>query len=136
MKQISEISDAIIREREECLQSQKEMIIDLATTIAQKVIGDKLLQDESVMFSVFKQAVQNMTPCKKLIVTVSNDDYTIMTSRFDQIKSITKSFEEIEIRVDDSSEKGTLRLESAVMLIDASVNKQIGLLRKEITKAL
>lgn len=137
MKQLENISNILAEEKNAIINSSKNMIIDLASAIAKKIVNESFTKDNTGVFlAVFQNAVRNIPPAEKLIVTVSNKDYKVMTFDAQKLLELAPGFQNIEIRCDTTADVGTLKLESSIMVVDASVDTQIGLLKKEIYNLL
>lgn len=134
MAEVAKLSDSIIKEQNKFLNDQKNLIIELSSCMTQKVIGIKLSTDENTLFSIFEQAVSEITPVSKLVITVSDKDYPIILRNVGRVKEIAKGFDNIEIRSEESVDRGLLKLETPLAAVDASTDTQIGILKSEIAK--
>lgn len=135
LNELQILSASLSNEKKKIAEESQNLIINLAAEIAQKVTGEFFVRDEKVFLSMFNRAVKEMPAAEKLKVTVSAKDYKIMSFDPYKLLEMTKNFRSIEICCDKSAQEGTLRLESAIMLLDAGINAQIGMLKKEIVKS-
>lgn len=133
MGHLENISDILAEEKQAIIDSSHNLIINLASEIAQKIVSQNFVQEHHGAFlSVFQNAVRNMPPAENLIVTVSGKDYRIATFNAQKLMDLAPGFKNIEIRYDDYAESGTLKLENSIMVVDASVSTQINLLKQDI----
>ncbi|MDD4698855.1 MAG: FliH/SctL family protein [Oscillospiraceae bacterium] len=137
MGQLKTISDILVEQKTAIINSSQNMIIDMATEIAKKVVDENFSKNNNDAFlAVFENAVRNMPPAEKLIVTVSDRDYKIMTFDAQKLLELAPGFKNIEIRCDTNADVGTLTLENSIMVVDASVSTQINMLKQEILSVL
>ncbi len=128
------ISDRLSDERREILQSSQKLILDLASEMAGKITGDSFVKDEKVFVAMFRRAVKDIPPAQKLKVTIAEKDYNLMSFDPQKLLALAEGFNSIELCCDKAAQEGTLKVETAIMLLDAGINTQIDMLKKEIAK--
>jgi flagellar assembly protein FliH len=133
LRELGALSDSLENEKLGLVESSQQLILDIAAEIALKVAGESFVRDEKVFLSLFKRAVKEIPPAQKLVVTISDKDYRLMSYDPQKLLALNEGFSSIELCCDKSAKEGTLGVETAVMLLDAGINTQIGLLKKEIT---
>ncbi len=134
--ELLELSYCLTNEKREIAEKSQNLILELAAEIARKVVGDCFVRQEEVFSSMFHKAVKDMPSAQKLTVTVADKDYQIMSYEPQKVLEQCEEFKCIELCRDKNATEGTLKLETAVMLLDAGINTQIGMLKKEIAKTL
>jgi len=129
------LSSCLANEKRQITEDSQNLILDLAAVIAKKVSGDCFVNDEKVFLSMFRRTVKEMPGAQKLTVTISDKDYKLMSFDPQKLLDSAENFSCIKLCIDKSAQEGTLKLETAIMLLDAGINAQIGLLKKEIAKS-
>lgn len=134
LDELQVLSDKLSNDSLEMLQRSQKLILDLAAEIAGKIAGDSFVKDENVFLAMFKRAVKDIPPAQKLKVTIAEKDYKLMSFDPQKLLNLTEGFKSIELYIDKTAPEGTLKVETAIMLLDAGINTQIGMMKKEIAK--
>lgn len=134
IKELQAISDRLSQEMQEIFESSQSLILDLASVMARKAAGESFVKDENVFLSMFRRAVKDLPAAQKLRVTIAECDYELMSFDPEKLIELAEGFSSIEICCDKTAEAGTLKVETAVMLLDASINTQVSVMKKEIAK--
>ncbi len=132
--ELLELSYCLSNEKRRIAEESQNLILELAAEIAQKVVGDSFVKEDKAFMSMFQKAVKEMPAAQKLTVTISDKDFKIMSYEPQKLLEQCEDFKSIELCRDKNAPEGTLKLETAVMLLDAGINTQIGMLKKEIAK--
>ncbi len=136
MEEVSRISLNMEEERKMMLDGQKELIIELAGQMAQKVISDDFMTEKGAFLHLFKRMVNDIPPADKLTVTVSGKDYSLKSFDAERLRGLAVNFEHVEIRCDNTAEPGTFKLETTVMMMDASVKSQLAIMKEELSSVV
>lgn len=132
LAELEELSASFSEERKAFVDSSKNIIIDMAAEIAKKVVGDNFTAENGAFEAIFERVAKEMPAASKLTVTLSEKDYRVMTFDEQRLREKAKDFNTIEVRFDSDAETGTIRLETDSVQIDASVKKQIELIRSKM----
>lgn len=106
-------------------------IMELVLDIAQKVIGQELVLNQDVIFSLIQQALQKCAFKDKLTIRVSSDDFDYTNSIRDRIVALTEGINELEVLCDRALSKGSCIVETDSGEINAGIQVQM----KEVQKA-
>lgn len=121
-----------LESRNNLIYSEAEQeILSMVLTIARKVIGEEIKQNPDAIFSIIEQAIQKSAFKNKLILRVSEDDYSFVSDNKDLIIRMTEGLKELEIQKDLSLQKGGCIIETPSGEINSSVEVQL----KEVEKA-
>lgn len=119
-------------DRNSCIYKAAENeIIELVLEISKKVIGQELTQNNEVMMSLIKQAINKCTFKDKLTIRVSDDDFNYVNDNKERIMMLTEGINDIEIYCDKALTKGSCIVETPSGEINAGIDIQM----KEITNA-
>lgn len=135
LEELEALSQALIEEQNRFIGDQSKLIVELATSIAEKIIGRQLEIDDNTLFDMLEQVVSQLVPCNRLIITVSEIDYELLLHNVGRVKEIAKGFENIEINSVENQKRGFLKLETRIVAVDASADTQIGIIKSELEKA-
>lgn len=106
-------------------------IMELVLQIADKVIGQELTQNNEVIMSLIKQAIQKCAFKDKLTIRVSEEDYSFVNANKDKIIMLTEGINDLDINCDKALPKGGCVVETPAGEINAGINVQM----KEVQKA-
>lgn len=134
--ELNSLSQTLAGEKQRIVKEGESLVLDLAAEIAKKIIGDLFVRDEKTFSAMFRRAAREIPEASKLTVSIAGRDYNLMTFDPQAVADKISGFDNIELLVDHSAEGGAMKLETAVMVIDAGINTQIGFLKNEIAKAI
>ncbi|MDD3693118.1 MAG: FliH/SctL family protein [Oscillospiraceae bacterium] len=132
MEEIENLCACFTEERDKIIYSSKKTIIDLATEIAKKITCDRFMAEDGAFLAIFEQVVKKLPAATKLTVTLADQDYQAMTFNQDKLHKLAEEFEFIEIHSDIGEERGTIKLETDSVYLDASLSKQIDMVKSNL----
>lgn len=132
LEEIEEFTACFAEEKRAFVNESKNIIIDMAAEIARKVVGDRFTEENGAFEAIFERVAREIPAASKLTVTLSEKDYQVMTFDEQRLREKAKDFKTIEVRCDSDAESGTIRLETDSVQIDASVKKQVDLIRSKM----
>ena len=136
------IADSIIAEAEEIrsyldmrrsnlCQELEEQVVDLLVSAARKVIGQELIQNKDMIYSLIRQALEKCAFRNKITIKVSPEDYDYVAANKNRIYNLVEGLSEFEIQPDASLSQGGCLVETPSGEINSSVEVQL----KEMEKA-
>jgi flagellar assembly protein FliH len=134
LEEIQNFAKSLDGYRDEFIAQNESDIINLALSVAEKVIGQRLSRDDSAFLALFEKAVKDLTARKWLSLSVSGHSLDFVTSNSDYLLKMVEGAERLEVSVIEGAPNGTLIVETADKIVDASVETQIGLIKKEVLK--
>lgn len=127
---IKQLFDNLEEHKNQLLNGNKKSVIELAYKIAEKVIRQKLSDNEDLFLKIYEKAVKDLVAQKWVKMSVSNADVQIATSNSEILLNMVSGAERLEIEVLDDAPRGTCIVETSEKLVDASVSTQLNVLRK------
>lgn len=124
-KQAEEILAEAHRISREYVVNQKQEIVNLALTIARKIIGYKCSCDDEVITKILNDSINNCTAKKQLLIKVNPMDYAMVDCRRDEISKIAGEKVILSLVRDSSLKRGGCRLESESSIVDADIDSQL-----------
>lgn len=131
---MGEVTEEVVRARvlkEKFLEENEPEILRLVVSIAEKVIGQTVLQHKDVFREVIRQALEKSLG-DRIVVRVHPEDLARLTSEDLTFKGVLDKTRQIHFREDASIERGGCIVETEIGTIDAQLEVQL----KAIKKAL
>lgn len=106
-------------------------VIKLVMTIAEKVIGKMVRENEGAIKSIVRQAVESVIG-ERITVHLNPEDHKVITSSNEEFRDVFDRSKRIAFKEDEMMSKGGCIVETEVGTIDARLETQL----KAIKKAL
>lgn len=136
IKQANEIKREYLQKKAEYIAQLEKDIIELVIRISEKVINKKLEDDKEAIISIVLKGLKNLLVSEKVIIRVSKDDYDIIELAKEKILAEASLIEDIEVKIDNSLEKGGCVIETERGCVDVSVKTQIESMKKTLREIL
>lgn len=125
IKEALEIKDYYNNRRSKMLKDTEKDLIELVITIYEKVLDQKVKEDENYIISLVLNGIEGLEIKDKLTIITSQEDYEILKNNEDIILAKASLIDSIEIRVNSEMQKGDCILETSKGNIDVSLNNQL-----------
>ena len=117
---------------EKFLAQAKQSVVELAITIAEKVVSQKLLSDKNIFLKLYENAVKDLTAQRWIKLTVGKHDFEIASANSKYLVGLVSGADRIEIVVLDDAPVGTCIVETSEKIVDASILTQLQVLKNVI----
>lgn len=128
--QAKSIKDYLTLRKNDILKESEADLIELIIDISKKVINQELIQNEDIIISLIRQAMERSTFNDNLTIKVSAEDYAYVSERKDIIASLVEGVLEIEVIEDRFLKKGDCILDTIGGQVNTSIQHQIEELEK------
>jgi len=118
--------------REEIIQTNQEIIIDLALMIAKKIIKTELATNKEAILKNLKQALKKVRDKEKITVKVNPVHLAELGARKEEFLVQVSGIEGIDFEEDKSIEPGGCIIETNFGLIDATISSQIEIIQEAL----
>jgi len=125
IKEALEIKAYYNNRRSKMLKDTEKDLIELVITIYEKVLDQKVKEDENYIISLVLNGIEGLEIKDKLTIITSQEDYEILKNNEDIILAKASLIDSIEIRVNSEMQKGDCILETSKGNIDVSLNNQL-----------
>lgn len=125
IKEALDIKDGYIQKRNSMLKDLEEDIIQLVIAIYEKVLYQRVEEDEELIVSLVLNGIDNLEISEKLTIIVSKEDYGMVEKSKDIILAKASLIDELDIRINSSMVKGDCILETSKGSVDVSMNNQL-----------
>ncbi|CAK7020230.1 FliH/SctL family protein [uncultured Tissierella sp.] len=131
-----EIKNGYLSKKESMLKELEADIIELVTSIYEKVINKKNEEDTDMIVSLVLNGINSLDLTDKLTIITSKEDYNILEMAKDEILAKASMISQLDIKYDISLEKGDCILETSKGNIDVSLKNQLDEVRELLTTIL
>mgnify|MGYP003799718107 CR=1 FL=1 len=120
-----DIKQYYIEKRNRLLKDLEEDIIQLVISVYEKVLYEKVEEDEKLIISLILNGIDNLEISEKLTIIVSQEDYDVVEKSRDIILAKASLVDEIDIRINSDMVKGDCILETSKGNVDVSIHNQL-----------
>jgi flagellar assembly protein FliH len=136
IKEALEIKNQYISKKENLTKELEKDIIELVMSIYEKIINDKVQEENDTIIALVLNGIQNLDITDKLTIIVSKEDFDMLEMSKDIILAKASMISELVIRYDISYKKGDCILETSKGNIDVSITNQLEEVRELLTTIL
>ncbi|KXZ39766.1 flagellar assembly protein FliH [Alkalithermobacter thermoalcaliphilus JW-YL-7 = DSM 7308] len=111
-------------------------IINLVAKSVEKIIKVKVDQDDEIILNVLKEALDKLTFATKINIRVNKYDFNKVDSSKNKILAMNDCIDEINVRLDETLQKGGIVIDTDSGMVNPSIDKQIETLKEELFKLL
>lgn len=129
----ADAGQSLIVFEEQFVSRYTPQIVELALTIAEKVIGKAVEDEPQITAAILERAKQEVVDAKQMRVWLHPLDFKILAElRPDLIKMGDESGRSIEVLASEEISRGGCRLETESGLVDATVPTQLDEIRRQL----
>lgn len=118
------------------LEASESTILDLAVRIAEKIVHQKVEDDQGFFVSLVKKAVREVKEFQDVEIHVNPENYEYLLSRKEELLAVFTHDTKLFIYPDSDLPAGSCRLESPYGRIDASIDTQLAEIKRRLTEWL
>jgi len=116
-------------EKRELAVKAEQSALELAFTLARKIVGDELKARPAAVAEIAKMAVRQVMDCDQIRLRVNPDDLEHLRSIQGDLETMLSNKTSLEIRADQSVERGGCLIETERGNLDARISSQLETLR-------
>lgn len=135
LNEIKSVMERLEKEKDRLFAENKVDAIELAFTIAEKVMNQKLGMDEKSFLKIYDKAVKDLSAQKWVKLSVSGQEEEFVTKNSEYLRSMVDGAERLELEILDDAPAGTCIVETNEKIVDASIQTQLSLLRDAVHTA-
>ncbi|MDD3777182.1 MAG: FliH/SctL family protein [Actinomycetota bacterium] len=135
-RQLEIIRGKLAEYKQEILRQAEPEIIKLAQYIAEKVIRQKINEQDAVVISCLNFALKQVGGLDNLIIRLNPKDYHYLVTHKQEIKDITDKFPALKLIDDQRVEKGGCIISTQNGDIDAQPSSQLKIMDRLIQEEL
>jgi len=111
--------------RQTILENSQEELQALALAIAEKVTRRSVKEQHETIIRTVEEAIRLAISSEEITVLVNPADYQAILAKSDEVKAGLTGLRTLNIRTDESIERGGCRLESNNCIVDATIAGQL-----------
>ncbi len=116
---LAEASESITQAHDAFLDTLAPQVFELATLVAERVLGREVRSDPELVHSTARRALQRITDRQRLRVRVNPDDLEALRRHEVTLLEEFDGIQEMEIEADEAVLPGGCTVESELMQVDA-----------------
>ncbi len=124
------------REYEKTIESAEHVIIELATELARRVIGKRVTEDETIWTSMLEQVMTEVREHEDVKLYVHPDWYEHTVQQKQELEQLLSRTEKLFIYPDAGLEENGCIVETRYGRIDATIDRQLLELKKQLLQKL
>jgi flagellar assembly protein FliH len=107
------------------IEKQKGEIVELAVSIAEKIIGYQADTNDSVILKMVNDSINRAVVKGQVIIRVNPMDYAILDSKMDELVKSAGENTSIDIIKDNAVNRGGCTINTGLSTVDASIDSQL-----------
>jgi flagellar assembly protein FliH len=116
-------------EKKELAEKAEQSALELAFQLAHKIVTDELRTRPEAVAEIAKNALRQVLDCDQIRLRVNQDDYDYLRSVQSELEGMLSKSVPLEVRVDNSVERGGCMIETERGNLDARIASQLQTLR-------
>jgi flagellar assembly protein FliH len=129
---LKKVVDEVGARPEQLVETELPQIQSFILKYAEKIVGILSQDNINVVFHNIKDALQELTRATRIKVVVSESDYESITAMQDKFQQLFPPTANVELLKDVSLQAGGCVLECETGSVDATIESQLALLKKEL----
>ncbi len=134
--QAEQIIRSAKKDYDEYLETSEGTILDLAVRIAEKIVHQKIEDDQGFFVSLVKKAVREVKEFQNVEIHVNPENYEHLLSKKEELLAVFTHDTNLFIYPDSDLPEGSCLLESPYGRIDASIDTQLAEIKQRLTEWL
>jgi flagellar assembly protein FliH len=126
---LSGYAEMLQAEKRELAAKAEQSALELSFTLARKIVGDELQARPAAVADIAKMAVRQLLNCDEIRLRVNPDDLEYLRAIQSDLESMLGKNTPLEIRADQSVERGGCLIETERGNLDARISSQLETLR-------
>ena len=125
LDKISVLAEAITGMQDEMLENFKDKMFDMVAGISQKILKREIDENDGYLLVLFEEALEDIKAESFVNVTVSESQAEFALREIDLFRAKVANIEDFKIIADKNAERGTMVVETAKAVADASFAVQM-----------
>ena len=125
LEKISLLAESITQAQDKMLEDFRDEMFNIIAEISRKVLRKEIDEKDEYLIALFEDALKDVKAEEFITVTVSESQAEFMLRNIDIFKAYASNIEEFKIIPDKNAERGTMIVETAKTVADASFEVQM-----------
>ncbi|MBP2077656.1 flagellar assembly protein FliH [Oceanobacillus polygoni] len=132
LNQANLIIDATTIDYHATIEKSEETILQLALSIAEKIIGEEVSENPEAFLGIIRQAIQELKDQSTVTIYLHPSNYEYVIGQKDELMRILEDDSTLAIYLDEKLKENTCLIEHSFGQIDASVDTQLSKIREAL----
>lgn len=125
-----------VEEYEQTIRSLEHDIVELALSIARKILESELETDKDTILKIAKSAIDACLNHDRIILRVSPEDYDYVTMNAERIKNMAGDIGELEVRKDSTLKKGSCIVDTGYGMVDGGLDTRLEMIEQAFREVM
>ena len=128
---LASMTEMLLKAKQECSQiiaASEPQVVQLALSVAEKIIGHALQADEELLLSITAQAIESVRQQHELVLRVNPDDAVFLRNSRKKLMDMLGRTKDLAVREDPEIERGGCIIETENGTVDAQLKTQLQVL--------
>jgi len=128
--------ESLQREKERLLRKTEPELIELACSIAGRIVRREVEQDDEAVLRIVQKAIDLATEKTQLLIRLHPTDIEWVRQHCEQLRATHDHLEQILFEPDTRIERGGCIIETKAGNVDARLERQLGELRRNLQESM
>jgi len=130
---LTQYAQILQAEKREIAAEAEKSSIDIAFSVAKKIIGEELQTRPELVGEVVGRALRQVLDCDQIRLRVNPGDLDYLKSLQGDLQNLVSGDVRLDMRADESIEKGGCMIETERGVLDAQISSQLQTLRSALS---
>lgn len=136
INQANDIVSSATEDYHHTVAKHEEAIIQLAITVAEKIINDKISEDDRHFTSIIKQAIEELKDRSHVTIYVHPKEYRFVVKQKEELEQLLEDGEIISIYTDQQLEPGDCIIKHPFGQLDVSIDVQLQQIKNALSEKI
>jgi flagellar biosynthesis/type III secretory pathway protein FliH len=127
--------DDLISQRQRLISESERAVVQLACTVARRIIGETVKIDEQVIVDIVKNALRHLSDKQKLAIRVNPEDLETLKKYETEWMAAARGCGTVEIEEDSRIKRGGCLVEGESGNVEAQIDRQIEVIDRALVEA-
>ena len=120
LAEAQDLKDRCKSEYDDTLNSLEQEIVDLVVNIAAKVLGEEIRNNQKTILGIVRESIKACSNHEHVILKVSAEDYDFVIENEEELRSMIRDLNELEVKKDGTLTKGSCIIDTGFGSADGS----------------
>lgn len=136
LEEAEEYRNRAVREYENTIHSLERDIVDLAISIARKVLEAELETSRETILKIARGAIEACLNRDRILIRVSAEDYDVVMENLERIKSMAGDIGELEVRKDQTLARGSCIVDTGYGMVDGGLETKLEMVEQAFREVM
>lgn len=136
IKKANEIVHTATNDYHRTIEQHQEAIVQLAITVAEKIITDKITDDPSKFTAIVVKAIEELKDKSNISIYLHPNNYQFVSRQKEELEQIVEDGEKISLYIDQNLQEGDCLIKHPFGQIDVGIDLQLQQIKNALEEKL